>query len=79
MKAQKSRNNHQILCDKKWASLMECPFLDPKDVFLLYRNSLSYNDNVGSLRSTITLGYIESNGLAFLQSLEAISNDAGEI
>ena len=44
--------------------------------FLLYRNSLSYNDNVGSLRSTITLGYIESNGLAFLQSLEAISNDA---
>ena len=48
-------------------------------VFHLYRNSLRYNYNVGSLRSTIALGYIESNGLAFLQSLEAISNDAGEI
>ena len=48
-------------------------------VFHLYRNSLRYNYNVGSLRSTITLGYIESNGLAFLQSLEAISHDASEM
>ena len=45
----------------------------------LFRSDLRYYYNVGSLRSTISFGYIEGNGLAFLQSLEAISNDAGEM
>ena len=59
--------------------MWDAPFCAQRVLSLLYRNSLRYNYNVGSLRSAITLGYIESNGLAFLQSLEAISYDAGEM
>ena len=42
-------------------------------------NSLRYNYNVGSLRSTVSFCDIEGNGLAFLQSLVAVSYDTGEM